>query len=364
MPVDEVARRLKKSADAIQAWEAGTDSPTYCQLESLAYKVYKRPIAVFFFSEPPDVPRPRNSFRTLPETELEELSPQFMRIYNKAIAMQIGLGELNEGVNPASRRILEELHFGTWTDARQMAAEVRQYLGIDLQTQMAWRGADKAFKEWRGAVEHKGVFVFKDAFKQDDISGFCLADPTFPMIYINNSTPHTRQVFTLFHELAHLLLGTGGITKIDETYLRGIRGENRQIEVLCSRFTAEFLVPDEDFSRHCRVHVSDQTIQDLSDRYSVSREVILRKLYDRGLVGRSEYERKSQAWIADAQMWRPYGKAGDYYRNQAVYLGDTYMALVFRKLYQGQISQSDAAEYLGVKADHLAGLEEVFLHGG
>ena len=53
LSIDEVTIKLKKSTDIIEAWENGADSPSYAQLEKLAYDVYKRPIAVFFFPKPP-----------------------------------------------------------------------------------------------------------------------------------------------------------------------------------------------------------------------------------------------------------------------------------------------------------------------
>jgi len=42
------------------------------------------------------------------------------------------------------------------------------------------------------------VFVFKDAFRAEDYCGFSLFDPVFPLIYVNNSMPKSRQIFTLF----------------------------------------------------------------------------------------------------------------------------------------------------------------------
>jgi transcriptional regulator with XRE-family HTH domain len=53
LSLEDVAHRMKKSIDIIQAWEEGHDTPTYAQLEKLAYDIYKRPLAVFFFPNPP-----------------------------------------------------------------------------------------------------------------------------------------------------------------------------------------------------------------------------------------------------------------------------------------------------------------------
>ena len=46
---------LKKDASIVNDWELGERALTYVQLEKLADK-YKRPIAIFFFPEPPEEP--------------------------------------------------------------------------------------------------------------------------------------------------------------------------------------------------------------------------------------------------------------------------------------------------------------------
>ena len=50
-----IAAFLKKDASIVKDWESGESAPTYIQLEKLADK-YKRPIALFFFPEPPEEP--------------------------------------------------------------------------------------------------------------------------------------------------------------------------------------------------------------------------------------------------------------------------------------------------------------------
>ena len=44
--VEDIALRMKKDIDVVIAWESGEESPTYVQLEKLAYQIYKRPIAL------------------------------------------------------------------------------------------------------------------------------------------------------------------------------------------------------------------------------------------------------------------------------------------------------------------------------
>ena len=66
LSASEVAKKMNKSAESVENWEVGGSAPTYVQLEKLAYQVYKRPVAVFFFPEPPEEADKIAEFRTLP----------------------------------------------------------------------------------------------------------------------------------------------------------------------------------------------------------------------------------------------------------------------------------------------------------
>jgi len=359
---EDVALKIEKSPELIESWEKGDSSPTYLQLETLAYTVYKRPIAIFFFPEPPEELTPKRSFRTLPESEVEELGPTFLRVFRRGQAMQINLEELTDGKNPAAKKIFRDLAFEPRAEVVTMAKSVRKYLGVGIPTQVRWANTELALQKWRSAVEEKGVFVFKDAFRDDEISGFCIYDPEFPVIYINNSMPKTRQIFTLFHELTHLLFKTGGVDKQNDAFLRRIGGDNRRIEVLCNRFAAEFLLPKEEFDKVISgMRIDEQAIEKLAKRYKVSREVVLRKCLDRGLVDQAYYEESSARWIREARERGSEQTGGNYYSNVATYLGDGYLNLVFKIYYQKRFGTDRLAEYLGVKAASIPGLETPFI---
>ena len=133
----------------------------------------------------------------------------------------------------------------------------------------------------------------------------------------------------------------------------------------CNRFAGEFLAPATDFARLISgVDVDDALIEGLASRYKVSREVILRKCLDRGLIDQSYYEDRRQIWIDEAKRRRRGSEGPIYYPTRVAYLGDTYLNLVFGKYYQNQFSTGQLAEYLGVKVDRIPGLEATFLGRG
>lgn len=355
--IAEVAERLKRDPAEIEAWELDRSAPTYAQLETLAYVVYKRPLAVFFFPSPPPEPTPRTEFRTLPDFDLDTLTADTRYQIRLAHAFQLSLKELSEGRNPSKRPIFRDIQLSAKGKIRDQAALVREYLGVSLEAQTRWRDTELALKRWRDAVEESGVFVFKNAFKQKGISGFSLLDDDFPIVYLNNSTPKTRQMFSLFHELGHLLFQINGISKIDTSYFDHLRPPERSIEQFCNAFAAELLIPSADFGQQLRSvsRIDDRSVRMLASRYSVSREAVFRRILDRGLVTKAEYEKKAAEWAAQAEKE---GGGGYYYATQAAYLGQHYLQLVFGRYYQGKLSLEQTAEYLGVRTKSVAGLEE------
>lgn len=358
--IDDVALHLKREPEEIVAWESGDAAPTYSQLEKLAYSLYKRPLAVFFLPAPPQEPTVKQEFRTLPEFELDQLAADTRYQLRLAHALQISLQELNEDVNPARRLIFNDIKLSTKNNLVKAANKIRTYLNITLENQSSWKSSDAALKVWRNAVEEVGIYVFKHSFKQKSISGFCLSHAEFPIIYLNNSTTKTRQIFSLFHELSHLLLSQNSITKLDTSYIAQLPKKEQNIEKFCNALAAEILVPESDFSKQLRntKSISEVFVSNLAKRYHVSREVVLRRMLDRDLVSQQFYETKSKQWADEVETG---GTGGDYYATQASYLGDHYLSLVFRKHYQGRLTLEQAADYLGVRTKSMAGLEEMLL---
>jgi Zn-dependent peptidase ImmA (M78 family) len=362
----EVGEKLSKNADVIQSWELGQDSPTYVQLEKLAYEVYKRPLAVFFFPKPPQEPDLKQSFRTFPDTESIEADTRYAIRQGRAI--QLSLKELNNDVNPSPKKIFRDIRFSDSTGANELAILVRNYLGVLVEQQLKWRSNEEALKQWRSIIEEHGIFVFKRSFKQKEISGFCLYDKEFPIICLNNTTKgKARQIFTLFHELAHILLGISDViteSAQEAEVVNKLPSDVRKIEVFCNRFAAEFLVPSDDFDNFIRHNeINDAEIESLSKRYKVSRQVILIRLLEKRAIDESFYNRKVKQYQEEAESnGNGNGKGGgDYYANQAAYLGDKYLGLVFSKYYKGELGIEQVADYLNIKAQSVSGLEEIWL---
>jgi len=279
--------------------------------------------------------------------------------------MKENLRELFDGINPAKKQVCSDITIHRSDTISNVAKAVREYLGIGLNKQYALTTNDKALKYWRDMLEKHGVFIFKDAFKDDECSGFCLYDDVFPIIYINNSQAKIRQIFTLFHELAHLLFKTGGIDLRHDDFVQRMRGPNKRVEVFCNKFAGEFLVPTEDIKPLIRNQtINDNLLTRLARKYSVSREVVLRKCLDLNRVSRASYEAKVKEWNEERLKRGKPPPGGNPYYTKGAYLGSHYIETAFGKYYQGAISKPQLADYLGMKEVHVSTFEGYVLHGG
>jgi len=341
----------------VGAWESGDGQPTYPQLEMIA-NAFRVPVAVFFFPDPPDVPPIEETFRTLGSKQFETIPPRIHLLLRKARALQISLEELYER-NPSENVITREQSYKDKKVAT-IATDLREKLDVSIEQQFSWEKPEIALHYWREAFFNAGVYVFKDQFRNDDYCGFCLHHEEFPIVYINNTNSKTRQIFTMFHELAHLLFHTSGIDMVDDGYIESLPKNSQRIETLCNKLAADFLVPEAALLDQLNGrNVTRDIATELADRFVVSREVIYRRFLDRKLVNKADFDRAIQFW--KSQKRENASGGGNYYYNKIAYLGEEYIMRAFQAYHKGHIDEELLADYLDTSPKNVSRLEDYFI---
>ena len=367
----DAAERLSvKNEGKIREWEEGKSAPTYNQLEKIA-DAYGVPVAVFFFSSPPDVEDPHKSLRRLlsEDSDAGILSPGVLQAVHHARAAQMALREMNNGVNPIANPLHKAFRLSERSeDLARAAAVLRgpQYFNVSAGTQAGWGDHYSALAAWRAAIEDRGVYVFQMSFarKKDEpskCSGFCLYDPEFPVICLNTKEFAGRRCFTLMHELAHLLRGDNALTLLSGNAEESAvsRFQDAEAERFCDRFAGNMLIPEEDLKKQANAAgAGEDFFRALSRRYWVSESMAAMTCVKAGLVSPAAYRK----FMDERQYSSESGDSGggNYYRNHITRWGKGFLANAFACLHQNRVDRFDLCEMLRVKLDNLDKLEDAF----
>src|SRR3546814_2204868 len=108
----------------------------------------------------------------------------------------------------------------------------------------------------------------------------------------------SSDLFTYFHELAHLVFHTSGIDKVRVRYIERVAGDSKQVEILCNSFAAQFLLPEEAFARAVAGRQANEaTAEAVAAQFHVSREVVFRRFLEQGRIRSEEHTTELQSLL-------------------------------------------------------------------
>lgn len=340
------------------AWENGEKYPTWNQLQEVSKK-FNVPTAFFFMNPVPkfnNIPNLMN-YRRLDKNDYKNNSPNLIReIRNSVYRRENYLDLLFEldGEIPKFEIIDNKLGKTYFVNF------IREKLEISLDVQKSWikrnNSRDKnhyAFlNNWKKTITEKmGVLIFETkAVSLDEMRGLCIFNKKVPVILLNGKDSVNGRIFSLFHELTHLLLGESAICDGDD---------NDAEEIFCNAVAGEFLVPKDDLN--CNADVDDllsrETIMNLSDVYGVSSHVVLRRLYDIKKISKSEYNSQIEKF---GEYLGPNhdGSGGHYFNNVLKYNSEAYCALVLEAYENGIISGGDFTRFTSLNRKFIPDLQK------
>lgn len=361
MTPGETAAAIGIDVDRYLRWEQGEEFPTYAKLKKIS-EVLHKPSALFFFPEPPQIGSIKGDLRTLSHEVSSRLSKQIIQQFEAARSYQYDLQELY-----GERQSVLAMRNAFPKEQKALCRYIRDLLGFPIAAQKERRSDKIVFEIFREKFYELGIYVFKDAFKDNSVSGLCLNDDRYPIIMINNSMSFARQNFTLFHELYHLIADTSGAEIIRDDYYIYLDEQQSLVEKTCDSFANEFLVPMDDFEIELKKKPLDEgRIAELATLYAVSKEAVMYKLYTMKIITPADYNALKETFYGDAVRNSKKSSdkpGGNYYYTKLAYLGAHYTGDVFRQYFSGKIDNFRASEMLHSKVDHLPKLESVYFRG-
>jgi Zn-dependent peptidase ImmA (M78 family) len=243
----------------------------------------------------------------------------------------------------------------------KLAGKIIEYLGVNHNEVAEIKPGYDALNYWKKLLESKGILVFQTSGVPLHIMrGACVAKEILPVIIINSNDTQNGRIFSLFHELVHIVLREDGISN----FRYSDRNLYDPIEVHCNQTAAEVLVPTTTLLESlvvCSHNMGNalweaEELQKLSNRFCVSREVILRRLLTLGRTTNNFYRdyRDNQDFGTKKKS-----TGGDYYRNKIAKNGGLYLNLVLQGYYQEKLTASTFWDCTQIKVSNLAKLENL-----
>ncbi len=333
-------------------WLDGTIMPTFKQIVTYA-KAVDIPFGYFFLEElpAPDQGTQIPHYRTTTDQRVEP-SKNLTAVIKLLKERQMWARDLllDMGAEP----LPFANQFSTASAKDQVIAAIYNLLQISNRNWAhgitTWQAAFKFLVE---QTEKAGIFVVVNGIvgnntrrplQVEEFRGFVLYDNIAPFVFVNGKDAVAGKIFTLVHEIVHVLIGESG--SFDFSF-----GENttNAIENFCNQVAADFLVPTDLLAASYHASNTENIYNALARQFKVSQLVIARRLLDTGIIERRQFF----SFYNDYQQQVPavaQASSGNFYNMAPYRVSSSFLRLIDNSLKQNKIQPTDAFHLTGLKA--------------
>lgn len=342
MDLHALATAVNTPPAIVAAWENGEKRPTYKQMRKVAKKLDQ---GLPFFLVPP----PRD--KELPETvdyrrRGGPVSPALAREivrterYRQTVLTYEG---------PPSRRL--DLRPLTMPTVEQRAREFREWLPAPREDHPYGHDPLRLLNEWRELLATAGILVFQASrIPPEEFRGLSVYHSELPIILINGADANRAKLFTLLHEVGHLINRTSGLCLL----------EDKQVdEPLANAFAAAVLLPADAVLTAAKQAESEgvDMVEVIAKQRGVSRLACAIRLHHLGLVDRKVVDEirdlTEAAWKRHREELRARKGGPPYWRVRYRDLGQTFIGVIARALEAGTIDWVEAIALTNTKGPTL-----------
>lgn len=356
---EDLAAEIKMHEEKLHAVLRGEADLSLTQLKKIA-KFFNRGLLFFIAeSEVNETELRTSGFRTL-SNEYPQIDPHIKALIERVERQRRIFLDLREELREEETQTF--LPPAVPHDDPKAAAEIiRKWLPLN---------GERTFESYRRGLESRGVLVFRSngyigawqVPKESEIEGFAIYHKQFPIIFVKKQEAKTRELFTLAHELGHLVLDrAGSIDNADNIFAP--KGKEREVNA----FAGYLLVSDEalkEIDIHGKPATADEFeiwLKQPAQACGVSVEVVLLRLLDKKQISREEYEDYKDWKKLQTRPERSVGARNYRYREPVNVFGRPFVGTVLEALGTKQITIVKASRYLdNIKIADVHKLEKEF----
>lgn len=245
--------------------------------------------------------------------------------------------------------------FSLHDDPQKVGLKLKEFLKITYKLS---KNANDYLKRLKIILENNGILVSsskvlkntQNRLSLSDFRGFTLYDDNAPLIFINGNDSTSAQIFTLCHELGHIVLGQSGVSDV-------VKNNSKKIEKWCNEFAANILMPKNDvidtFDQYINI---SQFLQDATKLFHLSTNALLLRIYNLNLIDKDTFDKE---WAKAKALYKDYLKSlqesngkssGYYYKTVNSRLSHRLLQSLISSTSVGKTTFRDAACLLGLKS--------------
>ncbi len=345
LTTDELAKSLPVKPDKVLEWEAGASRPTFRQAQQWAALAHV-PFGFLFLKDPPQDRLPLPDLRTVGGVAPVKPSIDLLDTLRDVLRKQEWYLDYAKEQELAPLAFIGR--FSVTSAVADVVADMRNT--FPLTDKPARQDGDEYMRHLVGAADSAGILVMRSGIvgsnthrKLDvgEFRGFAMCDRLAPVVFINSADAPAARLFTLIHELAHLWIGSSGISNVTPS-------NNRREEVFCNAVAGEFLVPEEQFKRAWR-DTADWAgnLPALAAQFHVSRLVVARRACDLAFISNDAY---AAYYLAELNAFRQKkGTGGSFYSSAGAKNSKRFSRAVLSEALSGRLLLRDAGKLLGIQ---------------
>ena len=333
------AKKAGISAEELAKIEKGEKKVTITLIKKLS-EAYEYPLVTFFEEKAPEQPSKLKDYRI---NRNKTINPEVKKAERRAYYLINALEEISE----ERGRIPEYPKDHT---AAELAKSFREKINLEKPSV---KKAEDALESYKARLEDRlGIVITEDALKSEDVRAFCI-NSDIPIVVLNESDKPEIKLFSLFHELCHLIRRSSTICSTESD-------SNYDVERYCNRFAAEILIPKNEIIREksLKATFSRKNVSELSRKYFVSKHAAMIKLLEEKLITQADYSEFKNAF--NKEMLEEHKKSSEKKRFgkrnwEKIYLkriGKKVAETVRNAHHQEKISTADAIDILNVKSKY------------
>jgi Zn-dependent peptidase ImmA (M78 family) len=335
----------------LRSWQSEERAKlTFVELERLSNETHT-PLGFFFLDSPPpeDVQIP--DFRTVKDRSVDRMSPDLIDTLHSMQVRQRWCHDfaLEEG--------WQGLPFvgsaKTGNDIKVVAGDILSKLGLGESWASALRTSDEAVSLLRERMEDLGILIVINGcvgnntsrvLNVEEFRGFVISDSYAPLIFVNGHDAKAAQVFTIFHELAHLWINRSALLD-----LKDLAEPVDATEKYCNKVAAEALIPEYELRTIWYSYQNaDAPFQTLAKRFKVSPIVAGLRLQELQLITKKAFTEFYIEYQDGVEYAKKRDSGGNFYSNQNYRVGKRFMRLVSRAASEGRITYTEAYKLTGL----------------